>query len=147
MMEVEYNLKESYVSMMEQNSGFASSSISQGYINTSGIAQYIIQDSGVVCSLTNSPSSLPINAKIGDFGSAGDYMCSDGSEISNTWILKANSGIAQYEGVQRYTLDGVIQNTVTFALDLDTNSNPTKIEMIIYYPEYDTKLTLVGEPN
>ncbi len=141
---VSYKLIESYVYLMETNSGYSNSGITKSYINSSGQGAHMVTDTGVICDMVNSPSSLPTNAAIGDFGEGADYVCSDGSEMNSNWQLKAENGYAKYVYTMDTSVSGSLMYTNTTTITLDQNSKATSLNMVYYYPDNGVKLTLNG---
>ena len=142
---VSYKLIENYVYLMETNSGFSSSGITQSYINSKGLSAYMITDEGVICEMVNNPLSMSTNVKIGDFGEGGDYVCSDGSTSSSNWQLKAENGYAKFIYTTDTRISGTLMYTNTMTITLDESSNATNLNMVVYYPDSGVKLTLDGE--
>ena len=140
----EFKLRETYVQLQEVGSGYSSSDISKSYLNENDIPYYMVSASGLVCELTNDASALPTNAQIGDFGEAGSYTCSDGSEIKSNWQLTSDKGNAVYIFTMNSSVNGSIIYTNKSKLLLDGNGSPMKVELLYFYPDSGVKLTLKG---
>jgi len=141
---VAYRLMESYVYLMETNSGYSNSGITKSYINSNGQGAHMVTDTGVICDMINNPFSLPTNAEIGDFGEGADYVCSDGSEMKSNWQLKAEKGYAQYIYTMDTTVSGSLMYTNTTTITLDNNGQAKSLNMVYFYPSNGVKLTLNG---
>jgi len=73
----------------------ASTSIDVKY-DSNGIALELVDSDGVICTLQNTPTPLPITGKVGDSSTvSGEYACTDGTSSTKKWsLLDAGNGNA-----------------------------------------------------
>jgi hypothetical protein len=108
-----------------------------------------ITSSNATCILSETPTPIPTNAKIGDTGENGPYRCSDNTTLDEKWILeKASDSRAVFN--MSFTKRDSSNNIMYIERGLyliDSNGNIESMTTILYSPARNNSIVLYGEEN
>lgn len=134
------------VSLEETSSGFFLTVLTTTYFDSLGNpVKTVNPDSGVEC-FPAEIHKIPDSAKIGDFGIATSYSCSDGGTQSGTWRLEsAGNGMAYFivTTTQKDSSGAVILREED-SLKINASGEPSSISAKLYLVDYDATLNLSG---
>lgn len=122
------------------------SATTTAYFQVSNESPYkSISSTGVIYTPT-SQVTIPVTAKVGDFGALGTVSGSDGTTITATWTLNADFNGASILAISVIIKTGAtVTATEVDSFYLDTNGTPTKLA--ISFTTSGVTVNLAGSKN
>jgi hypothetical protein len=114
------------------------------YFDDNGIeTQTTNNTDGTICTLSNTPTPLPTNAKIGDSGIGSTLECTDGTMSSENWVLVKKDNLTTLKTTSTlYDSNNNISTTSNSYIYLNSDNKATSFSGIIYYVDEDVSLTI-----